>query len=92
MRLLIVEDNSEFADLLVKGLRAAGYEADVLSSIDEAGTILRTTQYAALILDLGLPDGDGLALVREIRHRNSSIPVLVLTARGSCDRGRQSMS
>ena len=41
MRLLIVEDNSEFADLLVKGLRAAGYEADVLSSIDEAGTILR---------------------------------------------------
>jgi two-component system response regulator TctD len=83
MRLLIVEDNSEFADLLVKGLRAAGYEADVLSSIDEAGTILRTTQYAALILDLGLPDGDGLALVREIRHRKSSIPVLVLTARGS---------
>jgi two-component system response regulator TctD len=72
MRLLIVEDNSEFADLLVKGLRAAGYEADVLSSIDEAGTILRTTQYAALILDLGLPDGDGLALVREIRHRKYS--------------------
>ena len=83
MRLLIVEDDAEFAGFLAKGLRAAGYEADVLSSIDEAGTVLRTTQYAALILDLGLPDGGGLALVREIRHRNSSIPVLVLTARGS---------
>ena len=57
MRLLIVEDNVEFAGFLAKGLRAAGYEADVLSSIDEAGTVLRTTQYAALILDLGLPDG-----------------------------------
>ena len=41
-----------------------------------------TTFYAALILDLGLPDGDGLSLLREIRHRNNPIPVLVLTARG----------
>jgi DNA-binding response OmpR family regulator len=47
MRLLIVEDNVEFAGFLAKGLRAAGYEADVLSSIDDAGIILRTTQYAA---------------------------------------------
>ena len=44
--------------------------------------MLRTTFYAALILDLGLPDGDGLALLRELRHRNNPIPVLVLTARG----------
>lgn len=82
MRLLIVEDNVELAGLLAKGLKAAGYEADVLSTIDEASTVLRTTFYAALILDLGPPDGDGLALLREIRHRNIPIPVLVLTARG----------
>jgi hypothetical protein len=44
---------------------SSAYEADVLSSNDEAGTIPRTTQYAALILDLGLPNGEGLALVRE---------------------------
>ena len=82
MRLLIVEDNVELAGLLAKGLKAAGYEADILPTIDEARTVLRTTFYAALILDLGLPDGDGLELLREIRHRNLPMPVLVLTARG----------
>ena len=82
MRLLIVEDNVELAELLPKGLRTAGYEADVLSTVEEARSVLRTTFYAALILDLGLPDGDGLELLREIRHDNNPIPVLVLTARG----------
>jgi DNA-binding response OmpR family regulator len=82
MRLLVVEDNEELADLLAKGLQTAGYEADVLSTVEEATSVLLTTHYAALILDLGLPDGDGLALLREIRHRNNPIPVLVLTARG----------
>jgi DNA-binding response OmpR family regulator len=82
MRLLVVEDNEQLAELLTKGLQAAGYETDVLSSFEEAKTVLRTTFYAALILDLGLPDGDGLTLLRELRHRNNPIPVLVLTARG----------
>jgi DNA-binding response OmpR family regulator len=82
MRLLIVEDNEELAELLAKGLRTVGYEADLLSTADEARSVLETTFYAALILDLGLPDGDGLELLRELRHRNNPIPVLVLTARG----------
>src|ERR1700727_513913 len=82
MRLLVVEDNEELAELLAKGLRTAGYQADVLSTVEEAASVLRTTFYAALILDLGLPDGDGLALLRELRHQNNPIPVLVLTARG----------
>jgi DNA-binding response OmpR family regulator len=82
MRLLIVEDNEELAELLARGLRNAGYEADILSSVEEARSVLETTFYAALILDLGLPDGDGLELLREVRHRNNPIPVLVLTARG----------
>jgi DNA-binding response OmpR family regulator len=81
MRLLVVEDNEELAELLTKGLRTAGYEADVLSTVEEATSVLHTTFYAALILDLGLPDGDGLALLRELRHQNNPIPVLVLTAR-----------
>ena len=82
MRLLVVEDNAQLAELLAKGLQTAGYETDVLSSLEEASTVLRTTFYAALILDLGLPDGDGLMLLRELRHLNNPIPVLVLTARG----------
>ncbi|WP_407180496.1 response regulator transcription factor [Bradyrhizobium sp. STM 3562] len=82
MRLLIVEDNEELAELLAKGLRAAGYGADILSTAEQAQSVLQTTHYAALILDLGLPDRDGLQLLREIRHRHNPIPVLVLTARG----------
>ena len=72
----------ELAELLAKGLQGAGYEADVLSTIAEAASVLGSTFYTALILDLGLPDGDGLSLLREIRDRGNPIPVLVLTARG----------
>ncbi len=82
MRLLIVEDNEQLARLLVKGLGAAGYETDILATTAEARTALMTTSYAALILDLGLPDGDGLSVLRELRHRKDPISVLVLTARG----------
>jgi DNA-binding response OmpR family regulator len=81
MRLLIVEDNIELSELLAKGLLAAGYTTDVVNSAGEARGALTTINYAALILDLGLPDGDGLSVLREIRHRSDPLPVLVLTAR-----------
>src|SRR5919197_508005 len=51
MRLLIVEDNEELAELLAKGLQTAGYQADVLSTVEDAKAVLGTTSYAALILD-----------------------------------------
>jgi DNA-binding response OmpR family regulator len=82
MRLLVVEDNQQLAEMLGHGLQAAGYETDRLATSAEARAALATTRYAALILDLGLPDGDGLAILREIRHRKDPLPVLVLTARG----------
>lgn len=85
MRLLVVEDNTQLARLLAKGLRKAGYETDLLATAAEARTVLMTTSYAALILDLGLPDGDGLSILRELRHRKDPMPVLVLTARGGLD-------
>ncbi len=81
MRLLLVEDNSDFSALLVKALRAAGYDADIVTTVGEARAALLTTYYIALLLDLGLPDGDALAMVREIRARNISLPILILTAR-----------
>jgi DNA-binding response OmpR family regulator len=85
MRLLIVEDNEQLAELLVKGLRTAGYDTDVLATAAEAHAALLTVSYAGLILDLGLPDGDGLAVLRELRHRKDPLPVLVLTARGGLE-------
>jgi len=82
MRLLVVEDNAQLSQLLGKGLRMAGYDSDLLATVEEARAALMTTSYAALILDLGLPDGDGLSVLRELRHRKDPIPVLILTARG----------
>ena len=82
MRLLVVEDNAQLSELLAKGLQAAGYETDFLATVAEAQAALMTTSYAALILDLGLPDGDGLSILSELRHLKDPIPVLVLTARG----------
>src|SRR5246127_2936188 len=83
MRLLLVEDNEELAQLLTQRLQAAGYETDVLTTASEAQAAVATTRYAAMVLDLGLPDGDGLSVLREIRQRKDPLPVLVLTARGS---------
>jgi DNA-binding response OmpR family regulator len=82
MRLAVVEDNSELAQLLAQGLRSEGYETDLMTTAAEARAALTSTRYAALILDLGLPDADGLSILREIRLRKDPVPVLVLTARG----------
>ena len=82
MRLAIVEDNPELAQLLAQGLKAEGYETDLLTTAAAARAAVRTTRYAALILDLGLPDEDGLSILREIRRSQDPLPVLVLTARG----------
>lgn len=82
MRLLVVEDNVELAGLLAKGLHQAGYAADVFGTAIDAKAALMTTIYAAVILDLGLPDDDGLSVLRELRHRKDPVPVIVLTARG----------
>jgi DNA-binding response OmpR family regulator len=82
MRLAVVEDNAELARLLSQGLMAEGYDTDVMATAAEARAAVTATRYAALILDLGLPDGDGLSILREIRARHDPLPVLVLTARG----------
>src|ERR1700730_17177256 len=82
MRLLIVEDNEELAELLAKGLRTAGYEADVLSTVEDARSVLSTTFYAALILDLGLPARAGRGRLPDRPQRKNPIPVRVLPARG----------
>jgi DNA-binding response OmpR family regulator len=81
MRLLIVEDNIELAQLVAAGLAAAGYETDVVGSVGEARDAVRSVKYAAMILDLNLPDGDGLSVLLELRRRMDPLPVLVLTAR-----------
>lgn len=81
MRLLIIEDEPALAGLLRAALERAGFAVDAAPAIAAAEDYLRVASYDALILDLGLADGDGLALLRALRRRGDSLPVLILTAR-----------
>jgi DNA-binding response OmpR family regulator len=83
VRLLVVEDNQELAQLLAKGLKAAGFDVDSAASADDARSALMTTRYTSVVLDLGLPDADGLSILAEIRGKKDPVPVLILTARSS---------
>jgi DNA-binding response OmpR family regulator len=81
MRLLVIEDEPELANLLRAALTRAGFATDLTSSIAAATDHLAVASYDAVILDLGLPDGEGLALLRSLRQRGDNSPVLILTAR-----------
>jgi DNA-binding response OmpR family regulator len=81
MRILLVEDDELLGDGLAAGLRHCGYNVDWLRDGETARTALATDDYAALVLDLGLPRLDGMALLRGLRAEGNAIPVLILTAR-----------
>ena len=83
MRVLLVEDQPDAARMLAKGLREQAYAVDVANTATAAGFRAGTTDYDAIILDVMLPDGDGLEVCRQLRAGGSSVPILMLTARGS---------
>jgi two-component system copper resistance phosphate regulon response regulator CusR len=85
MRLLVVEDEKRIADFLCRGLQGAGYAVDVAPT--GAGALEQThaTDYDLVILDLMLPDMDGLQLLERIRNRKVGPPILILSARGALD-------
>ena len=83
MRLLLVEDNRDLARWLAEILRAGRYDVDIAHDGDEAETYLRVSGYGLMILDLGLPRMDGIEVLRRLRARRSTMPVIVLTADGS---------
>jgi two-component system OmpR family response regulator len=82
MRLLLVEDETTLAEELAGMLRHAGFAVDICATAVEAREVGLVEPYDAIVLDLGLPDGDGLEVLAAWRARKSAIPVLVLTARG----------
>jgi DNA-binding response OmpR family regulator len=81
MRVLLVEDDSMIGDSLRKGLRLEGFTVDWVQDGRAAELALETTEYALVLLDLGLPKKDGLAVLRGWRQRELTVPVLILTAR-----------
>ena len=80
-RIALIEDHDRMATLVCKALIGAGIEADVFGRLDIAWHAVRRTPYAALVIDRGLPDGDGLELVRRLRSAGTRTPCLMLTAR-----------
>lgn len=81
MRVLVVEDNEDLVDLLTRALARSGLEVDSARNVADAEASLRSVTYAAVVLDLGLPDADGLALLDSMRRRRDQTPVLILSAR-----------
>jgi len=80
-RVLIVEDEAGMASFIDKGLRSRGYTTKVLRDGASALSVASDNDFDLAILDLGLPDIDGLSVLRELRRRGEKLPVLILTAR-----------
>ena len=85
MRLLIVEDEARIAEILTAALQRVGFAIDAVSRCADAREALSLTPYDAVVLDLGLPDGDGLGLLAQVRSARNQLPILVLTARDTVD-------
>jgi DNA-binding response OmpR family regulator len=85
VKLLVVEDEERVASFLAKGLRAHGYGIEWVSRGREALVRAPSADIALVILDLGLPDLDGLEVLKGLRGRGATVPVLVLSARGRVD-------
>ena len=81
IRILIVEDDSQLGEALASGLRQLGHVVDWFRTGSEADHALGTTSFDAVVLDLGLPGGDGMVWLARWRARGVMLPVLILTAR-----------
>ena len=85
MRILVIEDETRIIEILQEALSRAGFAADSASRCAEAREALSLMAYDAAVLDLGLPDGDGRALLTDLQSSRNKIPVLVLTARDAVE-------
>lgn len=81
MRLLIVEDNRDLAEAIADGFARRHVASDIASTAETAEHLFRSVDYSAMVLDLGLPDDDGLNLVRRLRSAGYTQPLIILTAR-----------
>jgi DNA-binding response OmpR family regulator len=83
MRLLLVEDNDRLAEFVGKGLGDSGFTLDRVANLAEASSALAAGRFDAILLDLGLPDGDGVDWLKSRRAAGLQLPVMMLTARGT---------
>jgi len=85
LRILLIEDEARIVELVSRALAREGFVVDAFSTCADSHEALTDIHYDAAILDLGLPDGDGLALLAAIRSRGNKLPILVLTAKDTVE-------
>lgn len=85
MRVLVIEDNERLARLMVDGLHRRGFSCDIVLRLSDADAAMANAVYDAIILDLGLPDGDGVAWLAAARRYRNMPPAIVQTARGALE-------
>ena len=85
MRILVVEDDKRLASVVKRGLMEEGYSIDAVYDGEEAEYMAETTPYDLVILDIMLPKKDGIVVCKELRAKQVSIPVLMLTAKDSIE-------
>jgi two-component system response regulator TctD len=85
VRLLIVEDDLALSSALAAALERRGISSDAAAGIEDARQMLKVAQYIAVLLDLGLPDGDGVALIQHLRRAGNPLPIIAVTARSGLD-------
>lgn len=85
MRVLLVEDELEIQAFLQRSLTEAGYQVEAAGDAKTAEHLAIESEYDVLVVDLGLPDQDGISLIRQLRQLGLSAPVLILSARRSVD-------
>jgi two-component system, OmpR family, response regulator len=83
VKILVVEDDKKLGSFVRKGLEAQGFVVDLSADGDEGFTLATTRSYDALLLDIMLPGRDGLSILRNLRDRHSTVPVILLTARNT---------
>jgi DNA-binding response OmpR family regulator len=81
MRLLVIEDTERLAQFMRTGLQREGFAVDLCATCDEADAALRTARYDAVVLDLMLPDGDGIDFLKRLRRGGDATPIIIVTAR-----------
>lgn len=85
MRLLVIEDEEDLVHALAKGLRKEGYAVDIATDGQEGWSLAQINRYDLVILDLNLPELDGLEILRYLREKSSDVKILILTARTEID-------
>lgn len=81
MRVLLIEDTERLRELTAAALRKSGFAVDAFGTIGEAEQALDMVAYDGVLLDIGLPDGDGMSFLAALRRDGRSVPVMLLTAR-----------